>query len=161
NRTGLKTPPIAVLACFLLSYAGCATGYAQSATPCPSASEDPAAALTSELKSSSKEVRESSAKALQAMGKKAAKALEYGITCSNSLDAVTKAITVLGKIGKDIADDTAVQDALIARAKANPDRNNWDNVQLQIAAIDALGEINKYRSAIFGKETPWQSPTPI
>src|SRR5262249_39636503 len=103
------------------------------------------------------EVRESAANALQSMGKTAASALASYISATESPEGVTKAITVLAKIGKDVADDEEVRKALLARARAEAKSwdvraDKWKRLQVQLAAIDALGEINKYRGGIVDKE---------
>jgi hypothetical protein len=60
-----------------------------------------------------------------------------------------KAVVVLGKIGKDVADDDDVRKALLAAANL-PENTNWP--ELQLGAIDALGEINKYRGALLSTD---------
>jgi hypothetical protein len=97
------------------------------------------------------DVRENAAIALQVMGKNAAKALAKYIRSSLSEHngGAIKAITVLGKIGNDIADDDDVRDALRSAASLE-EKTDWP--ELQLAAIDALREINKYRGAILTLE---------
>ena len=61
------------------------------------------------------------------------------------------------KIGKDVADDEEVGKALLARARSAAKNwdvraDNWKRLQVQLAAIDALGEVNKYRGGIVDKE---------
>jgi hypothetical protein len=103
------------------------------------------------------------------MGKTAASALARSISTTESPEGVTKAITVLAKIGKDVADDEEVGKALLARARSTAKNwdvraDNWKRLQVQLAAIDALGEINKYRGGIVDKEvsiSPMPTPTQI
>jgi hypothetical protein len=107
-------------------------------------------------------VRDRAATALQAMGSNAAKALADHVsgnllilkegTKPENRDAIiqdtTKAVTVLTKIGNDIADDCEVRVALLNAA--GPDGTKW---ALRLAAIDALGEINKYRGGVLLEES--------
>jgi hypothetical protein len=96
------------------------------------------------------------------MGSNAAKALANHVngnllilktgTKPENRDAIiqdtTKAVTVLTKIGNDIADDCEVRVALLDAA--GPDGTKW---ALRLAAIDALGEINKYRGGVLLEES--------
>jgi hypothetical protein len=117
-------------------------------------------ALVRQLSANDPSVRDKAATALQAMGSNAAKALAHHVS-SNLLilgtkpenrDAIiqdtTKTVTVLTKIGNDIADDCEVRVALLAAA--GPDGTKW---ALRLAAIDALGEINKYRGGVLLEES--------
>src|SRR5207244_2677922 len=60
--------------------------------------------------------------------------------------STTKAITILTKIGNDILDDCDVREALLSVARLPESESG---LQLRLAAIDALGEINKYRGVQF------------
>jgi len=153
----LKNLPIAaILACFLVgAYPFCAKCNAQKIGKSDSApQEDPCARaaaglLAKQLAASDREVRDNAAKALEAMGSAAAKALAsyIGDNLSN-LDhgGVSKAVTVLGKIGNDIADDDDVREALLSAARLP--QTEWSVLELRLAALDALGEVNKYRSVL-------------
>jgi hypothetical protein len=153
----LKTPLIApVLGCVLVcGYWYCGTCDAETGCTEPEQFGIKAAAdiLVLQLRSPTPEVRENAAKALQAMGKNAASALASHISATEPAEGVTKAITVLAKIGNDVADDEDVRAALLSAAKKWDMRaDNWPLLQVQLAAIDALGEINKYRGGIVDKE---------
>jgi hypothetical protein len=151
----LKNPSItAILSCFfVVEYGYCVAGDAQSAPNIDSASRkdlganSAAQVLVEQLNSTKAEVRENAATALQAMGKKAANALATYIRNNLSEHNVggIKAITVLGKIGNEIADDDDVRNALLSAASLPL---QTDSPELQLAAIDALKEINKYRGGI-------------
>jgi hypothetical protein len=169
----------AIFGCFLVAgYGGWAKCDAKEVNKPDSVRQyDPGAgttarALTQQLSATSREVRENAATALEAMGSKAAKALAYYIGDNLSkaqrentlslMQGITKAVTVLGKIGKDIADDNEVREALLSAAdlkeqfadkgkgKLNPEEINWAKLQIRLAAIDVLGEINKHRGSILG-----------
>ena len=107
--------------------------------------------LVSQLSADKVEVRESAATALQSMGKTAAKALVTYIrsNLSEHNGGAIKAITVLGKIGNDIADDNEVREALLSAAALE---EKTSPPELQLAAIDALKEINKYRGGVLSIE---------
>lgn len=142
----------------------CATCVAQIVEPRVTAREDlgvKAAAdiLVLQLRSTKIEVRENAATTLQTMGVEAAKALATYIR-NNLSDSgnsgVIKAAVVLGKIGNDIADDDDVRDALRSAASLK-EQTSWP--ELQLAAIDALREINKYRGGILSIENDKTRPT--
>jgi hypothetical protein len=163
----------AISACLLVGYGGYAICDAEvhepgsaPLPPTPTPTPKPAAAILVQQLSGRPEVREKAATALQAMGKTAASALAAHISNSVELlkvsnaepaDGVTKAITVLAKIGKDVADDEEVRKALVSAAKIDARADDWPRLQLKLAAIDALGEINKYRSGILEKEVSFLS----
>jgi len=65
------------------------------------------------------------------------------------MQGTIKAVVVLGKIGNDVADDDEVRQALRSAA-SQEEQTDWP--QLQLAAIDALREINKYRGGILAIE---------
>jgi hypothetical protein len=154
----------AILGCFLAGGYCCIKCDAQIANPGSAPPQgvtvsDPAEVLVRQL-SARTEVRENAAKALEAMGTSAAKALvDYinnnltNVTEIQGIQGITKATTVLGKIGRDVADDEEVRKALVSAAKMNAQADDWPRLQLQLAAIDALGEINKYRGSILPKKT--------
>ncbi len=150
----------AILGCFLVAGYCCIKCDAQIANPGSTPPQgvtvsDPAEVLVRQL-SARTEVRDAAAKALQSMGRTAASALAGYITKNIDLttgritepEGVTKAITVLAKIGKDVADDEEVRKALVSAAKVVVRADDWPRLQLQLAAIDALGEINKYRGIL-------------
>jgi hypothetical protein len=154
----------ATLACLLVGYGGYTICDAKVADPGLVPPEDPnveavARVLVNELSAPRLEVRDKAATALQTMGTNAAKALadyiENNLKNVKEIQGITKAVTVLGKIGKDLADDDDVRGALLRAARL--DETNWPNLQLRLAAMDALGEINKYRGGIFGKESSYPS----
>jgi hypothetical protein len=89
------------------------------------------------------------------MGTNAAAALAKHIKShtppkSADIPGTTKAITILAKIGNDVADDKEVTNALLGAA-AIPADTEGSMLQLRLAALDALGEINKYRGGILDK----------
>lgn len=85
------------------------------------------------------------------MGKKAANALATYIrnNLSEHNPGGIKAITVLGKIGNEIADDDDVRRTLLSAASLPL---QTDSPELQRAAIDALKEINKYGGGVLTSE---------
>ncbi len=108
--------------------------------------------LVEQLSAQRIEVRENAATALQAMGIKAAKALATyirGNLSDSHNGGVIRAVTVLGKIGNDIAEDDDVRKALLSAARLK-EKTSWP--ELQLAAIDSLSEINKYRGGILTVE---------
>ena len=146
------------LGCVLLGgYWCCARCDAQISEPRPAAREDPrvkagAEILVEQLSAQRIEVRENAATALQAMGIKAAKALATyirGNLSDSHNGGVIRAVTVLGKIGNDIAEDDDVRKALLSAARLK-EKTSWP--ELQLAAIDSLSEINKYRGGILTVE---------
>lgn len=155
----------ATLACLLVGYGGYAICDAEVAGPGSVPPEDPnveavAVVLVNELSAARLEVRDKAATALQAMGTNAAAALaNYVKTKSPDLDSggTIKAVTVLARIGNDIADDKDARDALLKAAGA-PQSGTTESgsspppLQLRLAAIDALGQINKYRGGILDKK---------
>jgi len=171
----------AVLGFVLGGYFCCARCGAQIANPSASLPPTPtptplAEVLVLQLKSAKIEVRENAATALQTMGAKTAEALasyicrnlRHSSSCAptptialslrpntrgensvTDMQGTIKAVVVLGKIGKDVADDDNVRKALLVAANL-PESTNWP--QLQLAAIDALGEINKYRGVLLSTD---------
>jgi hypothetical protein len=118
------------------------------------------------------EVHENAAIALEAMGPQASKALVKYISdelnhetqLRNPATAVgiANAETILGKIGNRISEDPDVRVTLLSAAKSNVrlGDSNWSNVQIRLAAIEALGKINERRGDIFPKTveaSKWQS----
>jgi hypothetical protein len=137
---------------FVAGYLFCAICHAQESTPCPTPTEDPgvrgaANLLMGQLKTNDAVERERAATALQAMGKNAAQALADCVKRRGDIASATKAITILAKIGNDLADDCNVREALLSAARLPG--TDWPVLQLRLAAIDALGEINKYRGVQF------------
>jgi hypothetical protein len=66
-----------------------------------------------------------------------------------ALKRITKAATVLGGLGKRIADDAEVRKVLLSAATEQlGDKQKWHELQMRLAAIDALGKINEHRGAI-------------
>lgn len=121
-------------------------------TPCPDVKRDSdvttaAKALVKQLVTSDPTLRDKAATALQAMGKNAAKALADCVQEHVDIASATKAITILAKIGSDVADDCNVRTTLLSAAELPG--TDWSALQFRLAAIDALGEINKYRGAQF------------
>jgi hypothetical protein len=140
---------------FLVTFDGCVSSYAEGTeTSCSPAPDDgnakAAGALFYQLRSAKPEDREKAAAALQAMGTNATKVLADKINHKPFGDddalVLTKAVTILGKMGTDIANDSCVRTALLN--SANGVGLQWPVLGLRIAAIDALGEINKYRGGI-------------
>lgn len=173
-------PIAAILVCLLVGGYCCPKCNAQGVDKADQTpQEDPGArkaadALAQQLGAANAEVRENAATALEAMGKKAGKALTNYISDNLSklngetqrenvvrMQGITKAATVLGKIGKGIAEDTQVREALWAAAepKVKPGEKSeqWANLQMRLAAIEALGKINEYRGGILGKESSYPS----
>jgi hypothetical protein len=152
----------AIIAYLLVGYGGCARSYAQGPEPsCSPSPDDPkvtsaARALVHQLRAAKAEDRERVATALQAMGSNSAKALTDYLALDHKpfneddILAATKAVTVLAKIGTDVGDDCRVTNALLLIAELN--RMEWPLVGLRLAAIEALGEINKYRGGILTAE---------
>lgn len=137
---------------FVAGYLFCAICHAQESPPCPTSTEDPgvrgaADLLMGQLKTNDAVERERAATALQAMGKNAAQALADYVQKPGDIASATKAITILAKIGNDLADDCNVRKTLLSAARLPG--SGWPVVQLRLAAIDALGEINKYRGVQF------------
>jgi len=174
---------------FVAGYCLCATCYTKAdaprrasqqtptPTPCPEVTEDfdvtaAAKVLVKQLGTNDPILRDKAAAALQAMGKKAASALadQVKVEPANSLTDIqctTKAVTILTKIGNDVANDNEVRAALLFAAGLDetkrPERPadlKSAVFQLRLAAIDALAEINKYRGSILPKEMPTPTSTP-
>jgi cell fate (sporulation/competence/biofilm development) regulator YlbF (YheA/YmcA/DUF963 family) len=166
----------AILGCFLVAgYGGWAKCNAQEVDKTdPAPQEDPGArkaadALAQQLGAPSAEVRQSAATALEAMGPRAGKALGNYISAElngetqresavTRMQGITKAASILGKIGKGIAEDKQVREALWSAAESKvklaerSQQYEWPKLQMRLAAIEALGKINEYRSGIFGNE---------
>jgi hypothetical protein len=161
-------PIRAILGClFVGGFCLCGICIAQDADTISSPVEDPdvqsaATVLVNQL-SGPIEARDKAATALQTMGKNAAKPLADFITLNlplsnqSAVHAVTKAITIVSKIGKDVGADTDITQALVLAAKQEHRRGDWSRLQLRLAAIDALAAINRYRGAILGNESSSQS----
>lgn len=127
--------------------------------PCPEVSSAPcpdiqdcyvkaaARALVQELGAEKVEDREKAATALQVMRRNAGAALAEHITAHPGIPSATRAIIVLARIGSDVADDCTVTAALLGAAQLRG--KDWPSHQFSLAAIDALGEINKYQGAAF------------
>ena len=171
----MKSLSVAVIfGCFLAAgygdWAKCNAQQLDKADPAPQ--EDPGArnaavALAYQLGAPTTEVRENAARALEAMGPQARKALaKYisdelsGETLENAvtrMQGITKAATILGKIGKGISEDTEVRLTLLSATKSNvrvgeSEQPMWHKLQMRLAAIEALGKINEHRGDIFAKD---------
>jgi hypothetical protein len=117
--------------------------------------------LVQQLGAPATEVHENAAIALEAMGPQASKALvkyisdelnhETQLESAATAIGITNAETILGRIGNRISEDTDVRVALLSAAKSNVrlGESNWSNVQIRLAAIEALGKINEHRGDIF------------
>jgi hypothetical protein len=117
--------------------------------------EDPAArALAQQLEAAGAEVRENAATALEAMGPKAGEALAGYIEHNTSASGIRRAATILGNIGKGLAENDTVRQALLSAAGPGKSAGDqWPRLQMRLAAIEALGKINEYRGGILGKES--------
>jgi len=171
------SPIRAILSClFVGGHLLCATYYAEAdvpgrgaqsngteaetTTPCPpyvtkdspdEAVDATARLLVERLKLDDAVERDRAAAALQAMGTNAANALarhiERYVQTGADIAGTTTAITILAKIGTDVVDNDEVTKALLCAAETNG--SDWSVLQLRLAAIDAIGQVNKYRGAQF------------
>lgn len=145
-----------MIACSLVGFASSVRSYAQgSDSSCSPSPDDPSVsaawALIQQLRATKPEDREKAATALQAMGTNATKALAYHLghepSSEEDMKELTKAVVILNKMGSDIAEDSCVQNALLVIAKRQEIM-----LGLRLAAIDALGEINKYKGGVLVEE---------